>query len=207
MKLFERFDKVFCINLEHRVDRLENFISQVEKYDLGPFSVKKAINGKHINNLTKLDNGNLGLVLTNKEIILESIENKYNSILVIEDDCYFTDEILNIDTYFHFLPDDWDMLYMGGNHNTHCGEIYPKKINDKVIKLHNTYTTHFVGIKNSVYNTILNTIDKYEHPLDVMYSKIQKEHNVYSFYPAIAKQLNGYSDIQNNSMNYDWLIK
>jgi len=38
-KLFDKFDKVFCINLPHRTDRRESFISEVNKYDLGNFEL------------------------------------------------------------------------------------------------------------------------------------------------------------------------
>ena len=38
MKLFDRFNKVYCVNLDKRPDRLENFKNQVEKYDLGEFT-------------------------------------------------------------------------------------------------------------------------------------------------------------------------
>lgn len=210
MKLFERFNKVYCINLERRSDRLENFKKQVQKYDLGLFNVFKAYDGKNIDlNLydTNLKSGELGLILSNLDIINEAIEKKYDSILILEDDCVFTSEVKNIDTYFSFLPTDWDMLYMGGNHNTHVGSVPPQKINDKVIKLHNTFSTHFIGIKSTIFPQIKNIISKYREPLDVSYTRIQKSFNVYSFYPAIAKQVVDFSDIQNQITDYNWLIK
>ena len=41
MKLFEKFDKTFLINLKKREDRLHNFIDQVNNYDLGNFKIFK----------------------------------------------------------------------------------------------------------------------------------------------------------------------
>jgi len=99
MKFFDRFDKVFCINLDRRKDRMINFQSQVEKYDLGSFERVSAVDGRTLDIKsikTKLLPGELGLVLTNINIISESIKNSYHQILILEDDCYFTDEIKNI---------------------------------------------------------------------------------------------------------------
>lgn len=210
MKLFDRFDKVYCVNLDKRPDRLENFKNQVEKYDLGEFTRVSAVDGSNIN-LNEYGNdlkpGELGLVLTNLKIIKEAKENNYESILILEDDCSFTDEILNIENYFSKLPLDWDMLYMGGNHNTHMGVQGPIVVNEKVVKLHSTYSTHFIGIKKTLFDHIEIILSKYKEPLDVSYVKLQKIFNIYSFYPAIAKQIVDFSDIQNSITDYNWLIK
>jgi len=210
MRLFDRFDKVYCINLDRRPDRLENFESQVKKYNLGEYTRVSAVDGTKINpneHNNKLKPGELGLVLTNLQIIKESKENGYSNILILEDDCSFTDEITNIQEYFDLLPSDWDMLYMGGNHNTHMGIQGPIPINDKVVKLHSTYSTHFIGIKNTLFDHLEIILSRYEDPIDVSYVKLQKIFNIYSFYPAIAKQIVDFSDIQNNITDYNWLIK
>jgi hypothetical protein len=82
----------------------------------------------------------------------------------------------------------------------------PIIINTKVCKLHNTYSTHFVAIKKTMFQELEFILSISCEPLDVTYSKIQKQKNVYSFYPAIAKQRVGYSDIQNKNTDYNWLF-
>lgn len=207
MKLFDRFDKVYCINLEHREDRKTHILSECAKYNLGELSFFKAINGNNISNSYRISNGCLGLILSNIEILKEAKNNNYKTILILEDDCHFTNEVLDIDLYFDALPDDWDMMYVGGNHNIHMGDSPPKQINEKIVKLHNTYTTHFVAINNNMYDVILARLSKFDKPLDVVYAEIQKLYNVYSTSKPIAKQLNGYSDIENKVIDYNWLIK
>lgn len=210
MKLFERFDEVFCINLDRREDRLKHFDEQIKKFDLGNYRRISAIDGATVSEENKsrwLKNGELGLVMTVEKIIHYSISKKLNTILIVEDDCYFTSEIMNIKSYFDFLPPNWDMLYMGGNHNTHMGITPPLVINEKVVKLHNTFTTHFVGIKSNIFPIIAEQLKQRNKPLDVLYSDLQKKYNAYSFFPAIAKQISDYSDIQKSIVNYDWLIK
>lgn len=210
MRLFDYFDKVYCINLDRREDRLENFKKEVEKYNLGEFERFGAYDGNTLDMSkykTNLKPGELGLVLSNLEIIKKVKESNLKNVLIIEDDCKFTDEVINIKNYFDSLPKNWDMLYMGGNHNIHMGVKPPDTINEKIIKLHSTYSTHFVGINSTVFDHIEIILSKMSDPLDVSYVKLQKIFNAYSFYPAIAKQIVDFSDIQNRITDYNWLIK
>ncbi len=210
MKLFDRFEKVYCINLDRRTDRLNSFNQQVEKYNLGEYIRISAVDGKTLNTgqfQTGLKPGELGLILTNIKIIRDAKKNNFKNILILEDDCIFTDEILNVQNYFDALPNDWDMLYMGGNHNLHLGVKPPFTINEKVYKIHTTYSTHFIGMKNTIFDHVELLLSQYKNPLDVCYVTLQKIFNIYCFYPAIAKQLVDFSDIQNSTTDYNWLIK
>lgn len=209
MKLFERFDKVYCINLKRRPERLKEFQDEVNKFDLGVFEIFEAIDGNSIKNkrTNKLKLSEQGLIESNLLIIKECIKNDYKNVLIIEDDCIFTDDVTNLNNFFDKLPNDWDMLYMGGNHNTHMGIAPPKIINDKICKLHHTFSTHFVAIKNTLFSELEFILSITSEPLDVTYVNLQKNKNVYSFYPAIAKQRVGFSDIQNSIKDYNWLIK
>ena len=207
-KFFNQFDKVYCINLPHRDDRRENFIKEVEKYDLGDFSFFDAIYGVTLNGKYHLDLGNVGLIKTNIQILDKCIENNLNNVIIIEDDCYFTDEIKNIEKYLNQVPDDWDMIYFGGNHNIgHYGIKGLSHVSESVIRIRHTFTTHFVIIKNTMFNIIKNKISECANPIDVYYTDLQKNYNVYSIYPAIAKQKTGYSNILNQEVNYDSVIK
>lgn len=209
MRLFDKFDKVYCINLDRRTDRLENFKKEVDKYQLGEFERFSAYDGKVLNltNEHNLKAGEIGVIKSNLDIIKEAKKNNYSSILIIEDDCVFNDEIINFESYFNQLPSDWDMLYMGGNHNTHMGVNPPQKINDKIVKLHSTYSAHFIGIKSSVFDQIETLLERGQQPLDVEYVRLQKIFNCYSFTPALTGQLVNFSDIQESTTDYNWLIK
>lgn len=197
MKLFEYFDKTYCINLKHRTDKIKLFNDDCVKYDLGKYERFEAINGATIDLPYNISKGNVGLIMSNIKILEDCVKNNYKNVLIIEDDCYFTDEVTNLLDNLNLVPDDWDMLYFGGNHNTHVGVTPPSKVNDLIVKLHHTYTTHMVAIKSHLFEPIISLLGKYEHPIDVAYTELQKKYNVYCFYPGIAKQRKGYSDIQN----------
>lgn len=209
MKLFDRFDKVYCINLKRRPERLEEFQNEVVKHNLGDFEVFEAIDGISLkNNRSKsLKPSEQGLIESNLKIIKDCIKNNFKNVLILEDDCIFDDQVNNLEEYFEKLPEDWDMLYMGGNHNTHMGVKPPTIINDKVCKLHQTYSTHFVAIRNTLFEELEFILSITTEPLDVTYVNLQKTKKVYSFFPVIAKQRVGFSDIQNQVTDYNWLIK
>lgn len=208
MRYFETFDKVYCINLKHREDRKQNIISECEKYNLGEITFFEAINGNTVPQRFNISKGCVGLIMSNIEIINDAKKNDYETILILEDDCYFTDEILKINDYLSVLPDDWDMFYLGGNHNVGWKGIKPPEpINEKIIKLHHTFTTHFIALKKHMYDVILNEIKNFNQPIDVVYTTLQKQYNVYCTSVNIAKQINGYSDIENKNVNYHNMIQ
>jgi len=209
MKLTDFFDKTFCINLDRRKDRWEECLAEFNKYNLTNVERFNAIDGKDLQQIKSgfVTPSRLALVLTNIKILEKAIQENYETILILEDDVEFTDEVNNISEYFKFLPKDWDMLYFGGNHNTHMKILPPKIVNEKVCKLHNTYSTHCVAINKKTFTTILNRLRKCDNALDVIYVELQSTLNVYSFYPMIATQRVSFSDIENKITDYKWLIK
>jgi GR25 family glycosyltransferase involved in LPS biosynthesis len=209
MRLFDGFDKVYLINLDRRPDRLDNFQKQVEKYNLGEYERISAVDGNklNLNNYKSiLKPGEIGVILTNFLIIKSAQEKNFKKILIIEDDCEFTEEINNWEEYLNSVPKDWDMIYFGGNHNTHVGVNEPIKINQKIVKLHSTFSAHFIIINNTVFEHIKILKKNLSEPLDVSYSKFQKIFNCYSTSLPLAKQKPGFSDIQNQNLDYNWLI-
>jgi len=207
MKLFERYDKVFCINLSKRPDRLDNFKSEVEKHNLGEFVRFEAVDGDLLKINSKLLKGEIGINQSIINLMELSIRENYNHILIIEDDCVFNENIKQLNDYLPQVPNDWDMLYFGGNHNTHMGTIPPFPVNKNIVRLHTTYAAHCIAIKKHMFPIILKEIKKFESPLDVSYQKLQKNHKIYGLNPGVATQMKDYSDIQKKEVNYDWLIK
>jgi len=206
-KFFDSFDRVVCINLPYRTDRKVNFLSQCEKYNLGNFEFFNAIDGNTLPNPHPISNGNFGLILSNIEILKIAKEDNLNNILIIEDDCDFNDKIIEINSYLNKLPDDWDMFYLGGNHNIGWGDTLPPyEINDKIVKLHNTFTTHFVAVKSKMFEVLLEELATFSYPIDVIYTKIQKKYNVYCTKDMVASQKEGYSNIENKFVNYSNVI-
>lgn len=204
------FDKIYCINLDRRTDRWEHFLNQSKNFGLNDFERISAIDGGKLNPSdfsSPLNQGELGLLLTTIKIFEDSIQNKYEKILILEDDCVFENELNKIDLFFRSLPSDWDMIYFGGNHNVHGGYPEPIVINDYVKKVSYTYSSHMIGFNIKIYEKIMSLLKTNQFPVDVVYSRLQKENKCYTFYPRLSTQLVDFSDIQNKVTNYNWLIK
>ena len=153
---------------------------------------------------SKLKPGEIGILLTHKRIIELAKAEKWESVIIFEDDVEFTDEISKFDTYMKSVPDDWDMLYFGANHD------YGKpreRINDKLSKLNFSVALHAFAVKKTMYDKILKMIDEHITQIDVIYGRLQPDCNAYVFEPNMASQAEGFSDIQNKVVNYDRFFK
>ncbi len=211
MSLNSHFDHIYCLNLERRPDRLEHAQEQFKKYNID-VEIFPAIDGlERIENFnTPLNAGELGINLTNIEILKDAKSKGYSSIAVMEDDIHFSDEILNIDSYIQALPENWDAFFLSANHNIHCGYAPPQFINDKVAKVHHSFSAHFVGIRRRMYDVIINLISELNCPYDVYLARLQKTYSFYSFTPksgVIATQTVSLSDTTGVVQDNRWLIK
>lgn len=204
------FDKIYCINLDRRTDRWNHFVNQSKIFNLNRFERISAVDGNQLDTSkfnSPLNNGELGLLLTVIKIFESSLENNYNRILIIEDDCVFENSLLNLDLYFKNLPPDWDMIYFGGNHNHHGGYPEPIYVNEYVKKIQYTYSSHMIGFDMKIYDKVLSLLQTLQFQVDVAYSRLQSQNNCYTFYPRMSTQLIDFSDIQNKITDYNWLIK
>tara|TARA_R110000851_G_scaffold848_3_gene2891 strand:- start:16103 stop:16738 length:636 start_codon:yes stop_codon:yes gene_type:complete len=204
------FDKTYCINLERRPDRWSKVIVEFKKVGFFDDVTKyKAIDGKELDTSKFKHNpnlllGELGVMETHINIIREAKESEFSSILIVEDDVQFTNEINDLKGYMDSVPDNWDMIYFGGNH------IYgkpPIKVNDKIIRLNKTVALQCVAIRNTVYDKILNLTRLRNKQIDGYYADLHPVINAYGFTPNMAVQTIDYSDIQNKVVNYTNFFK
>jgi GR25 family glycosyltransferase involved in LPS biosynthesis len=204
------FDTVFFINLDRREDRLELIQHQLDIMDIRAMRVS-AVDGSLLNPDPKIGNGwnhkgVAGCALSHRKVIQMAKEAGYKNFLVIEDDTIFSDEFRNIDFYINQLPDDWDMVYFGGNH---MGELKP--INVNVARCSHTLTTNCYAMKDTMYDLMLDAIPKevnlLQMPIDVLYTSIQKsgKYNCYAFKPVLVWQDSIFSDIENKSQELPFL--
>jgi GR25 family glycosyltransferase involved in LPS biosynthesis len=202
----EYFDHIYCINLDKRTDRWGDSVKEFEKHNLNGVERFSAIDGNSLHLLDNpyLKNGEVGLNLTYLALLADAKKKGYKNILILEDDVVFADDCNNsfVD-FFSQVPDDWKIIYFGGNHFN--GK--PIVIDKNVIKLTNTYATHCLAIKHDVFDEIINIVKEMKKPIDVYLTQIQRAHSTYSFVPALAWQRESYSDIQNQNTNYDYCLK
>jgi hypothetical protein len=199
VNLTKYFDKIYVINLDRRLDRYDSFKKEMSKYGIENVERFSAIDGSTLVNNTSLLSGEIGVLQSHLEIIKKCKEDNLKNVLILEDDVYFLNEILKLDNYMSLVPNDWDFIYFGGNH------VYgtpPEIINEKIIRLNYTVALQCVAINNSMFDVIEAVLPKMKKQVDGYYADLHKTFNAYGFYPSMAKQIAGFSDIQNRNVDY-----
>jgi len=205
------FSHVFVINLDRRQDRLDLITKQLSRVGIEAERVS-AVDGNLLDPDPKIGNGwnhrgVAGCALSHRKIIELAKERQYANFLVIEDDTVFCEDFLNkIDSYMQQVPNDWDMLYFGGNH---LSQLKPQNIN--VGKCTHTLTTNCYAMQHSLYDEVLkhlpNNVVELVKPIDSLYTDFQKNNNfnIYSFKPHLVWQDSIFSDIENKSQDLPFL--
>lgn len=218
--LNEYFSKIYCINLDKRPDKYKECLTEFKKININVERIA-GIDGTPVFKTGINKNaGAYGLLLTNIKIIENAYTNKDKNILILEDDVMFIDDFNKIfNEKIQFLPNDWDVLYLGGNnmfqkgkHTLVTGDINfkvtkenYKTLNHELCKTTWTQTTHAVAINSKYYNTLLQGIGRNSHlPIDNVYCILQQEDacNAYTFLPSLALQRPCFSDIENVFLDY-----
>jgi GR25 family glycosyltransferase involved in LPS biosynthesis len=196
------FDRIFVINLERRLDRLENILTNLSKINVSDYEVIKAVDGLIID-----QPGWEGLRQTYINIFKIVQEKKYNNFLIIEDDCDFEDGFSSqVLKFLNTIPNDYDIIYFGGNHFSKP-ECEIKIVNENVIKVSNTVTTHCIGFSVKNFDLIFNSIVNEKNHVDLIFAKLQNELSVYSSIKNLTRQIPSYSDIERRFVNYDHVLK
>lgn len=207
MNINDLSNNIYVINLKERTDRKLHIENQLNKIDCKDYKLFEGVDGNSLTNPTKLKNGMFGLVKTYLNIHEEWSKKDAENIFLIEDDCLFLDNFNEkLEQYINNVPSDWDMLYFGANHNYHGG-MQTLKINEKCIKLNNSYTAHCVLLKKKVFDELIENIKNFSIENDVMMALLQRKYNAYSTSEPLTLQIENYSNIENKVVNYDWLIK
>lgn len=201
INLRDYFDKVIVINLERRPERLTTFIEHCASLRISGIDVVQAIDGNTLQPHSRISKGALGLIMTTIQIVREAKEQGAKSVLLLEDDVYFREQIEYLATLLNEMPQDCQLLYLGGHHIQQ-----PKRLTEHVARCVQVFTTHSYVIYESLYDTILSDLaDVYRTDLqiDLYFSQLQQRVPAYCFIPSITGQRADYSDIENRWTDYN----
>jgi GR25 family glycosyltransferase involved in LPS biosynthesis len=209
------FDKIYCINLNKRTDRWQEMLVQFKRYNI---DVERfpAIEGnkfgwhneKYTAGKAVAFNGACGCIASHLAIYKLAKQNGYKSILIIEDDCDFENDLNNVFNFrYKQVPADWDLLYFGGVHETMNGQFKPEPLGKHVMIGKRIITTTCYAAKNTVYDLMINTLERdlpfpYTAIDGYLASEIQPKCKTYAFHPPIAWQRASHSDIQLGHRDY-----
>jgi GR25 family glycosyltransferase involved in LPS biosynthesis len=133
--------------------------------------------------------------------IIEKVwkEGKYDKLLLFEDDASFIHSLKSLKR----PPADWDMIYFGGT----VYRVMEKNVTDGYSRVQ-CWTTHayMIHLKNETFMNELLKMKEYEYEIDRYYlEKIHPHYKCYMVDPMICLQKDGFSDIENRMVNYDFM--
>jgi GR25 family glycosyltransferase involved in LPS biosynthesis len=200
--------KTYVINLKKRKDKLNYFLQHFPS--LWPYDkpiVYEAVDGCNIEKpgYWTGDCGALGCYLSHKTLIKKTIDNHPDQdLLIFEDDALFVEDFV---TKFHKLinnvPQNWDMIYLGGEHKTK-----PISISSEIYLNQQTVLTHGYMIKASSLPLVYEYLDTesiYRDHIDWHYSNAHRYDIITAYSPTtwLIGQKAGWSDVQNKVFTKD----
>lgn len=203
MILNDFFDHIYCINLDRRPDRWKECVREFDRVEITDVERFTAVDGNSIHTKSVLLPGEVGITLSNLNLLMDARKNSYERILILEDDIQFSENFVrDFDTWHSEIPNDWQMLYLGGN----LVGWQPSPISDHVHLGKNILAIHALGLHASTYDSIISSINL-NIQIDSTYSEQSNNFNSYLMTPRMAWQRECYSDIQNLNVNYTFLHK
>jgi len=130
MNSFDFFDKIYLITTPDASTKLEESLEELDK--VGIKDKTEIVIAKDVSTLANKDYI-VNNIFYNKYLVFKNADiNNYENILILEDDISFQDDVsINLEKSLNDLPEDWDVLYLGGELNKN---LYRETINGKITK-------------------------------------------------------------------------
>jgi GR25 family glycosyltransferase involved in LPS biosynthesis len=200
MNINNYFDKIYLLNLHKRKDRLDKSVEKLDKLNI-KYDVFNGTDGSVIQKLwNKLDNPNftnsnyVGCAISHLSIYQDALQNKYEKILIIEDDNLIHNGIINM--FDNLVIPEWsDLFYLGYIPlNDDCsmwdysfGIQGHNLISEKIFKPTNLWGLFAYGIKSELMKEIVDLYNQ-EFPMEIdryFVNEIQKRGNSIAISPQL----------------------
>jgi GR25 family glycosyltransferase involved in LPS biosynthesis len=180
--------KAVVINLKERKEKREyiqeHLISQGMKFDF--MTVSKHKNPKR------------GCLESHLAVIEKSVKSGVKKVLIMEDDAKFIASMKGLAD----PPSDWDMIYLGGTVHRVMDRKHPGYARVQ------TWTTHayMINLEKKELVAEIMKATNYDGEIDRYYlEKIHPKFKCYMCDPMICLQREGFSDIEDKMVNYDFM--
>ena len=195
------FDHVYCI---HKPDEQRREAIEKEFKKVGIANVEyvyanrpRSIGGEpfHMSNMRRCPSAEFAVNLSHIKAVRHAIRDGARRPLFLEDDVVFRDDANQILTAaLEALPDDWDVLYMGGHP---CEKV--KKVSDNLVKIGRFSFAESYAINEPMLGAFddfwLDNIGQHQAMYDFILSRFA-QNSGYCVYPVLTHQpIGGYSHI------------
>jgi glycosyl transferase family 25 len=196
----------YYINLEHRKDRKEETITELNNFGID--------NPIRFNAIKDEKNGHIGCSKSHLAILKEARSKNYPYVMTVEDDIEFMNPDETNRKLNNIINSDlkWDVILLSCSNTSNLN----KKINkDSVKVIGEGHTTGYI-IKKEYYDTLINhweeglkmfikTGDPNQYACDQYWKILQKKDNFILINPVKVYQRESYSDLVGDKVNYKYL--
>ena len=199
------FDKVFVISLPRRPERRQAFFERLPAD--WPFRkpvVFDAIDGGLVPRPGWWNGGDggFGCYKSHLRILEDCLNQEIDSVFILEDDAVCVEGFgSQVRQFWKRLPDDWEMVYLGGQH-TQEAEGLPRKVNEWVYRPFNVNRCHAWGLRG---RTMIEKVYKFLHEYFTWPEPHHIDHRLGTFHKTaetlyvpkewLIAQAQGWSDI------------
>lgn len=205
-KLNLPFDRVYLINLVENKERLNDMYDQFRYLGIeDDIELFQTCLHPHINVISKsLSNNNCGnfnspnafnCTREHYTIIKRAYINGLNSIMIIEDDCQFLNNVDILQKYFDNLPEDWDILRINCLRGSTEENFFKNKSSLWEKQFIGIWGTGCYALSRKGMKYILDSLDNYYEPIDCPLFNYKNDININQYIPKIPL---GISKIDNN---------
>lgn len=204
MNLNDYFEKIICINRDIRQDRWAHFTHQCDRYGFSSDRFRA-----HEGTMPDGSfNGNLGCTASHRGVLELIAHHGWERTLIFEDDV----EVVEPGRYGDHakgrlpfqqqweqivpeIPDDWDMLYLGG----HYGSPPISRVSPHIIRIASMLTTSSYAVSRKFAYEVAPHIHS-GGPIDSRYSEFMRFYKCYCVQPRLFVQYTNVSDLQHREM-------
>jgi len=206
----DHIDKVYYINLDHRTDRNEQFLSWIQESSF-PESKVERVSAVHTPG-----RGHIGCILSHLKVLETFLASSHKNCIIFEDDFVPLHIATFWDNFQRFFSSN--LLY-----DVVMGSYNVEKVTDAPVpflkRIHSAYTTSSYLITKEYASKLFQflkdlprlaleeeaiTMRKtHQYTLDVYWCNLMAEDTWYCFYPRIGKQEMSYSDIEQCYVNHN----
>lgn len=203
---FDRIDRIYYINMDHRTDRNVQMINELLRMGVPADKVQRVPGVKD-------RFGALGCSKAHLNALLDCQAHHYQNCLILEDDFTFkynrefTWEQLN---RFYALNIEWDVVMWASNTLGWQPTTY-----DLLVRILDAQTTSGYMVNRAFLPTLIDNVRQginllevatgeahAEACIDIYWKRLQPTHQWYAFHPIIGHQRDGLSDIMGQVTSY-----
>jgi len=200
MNHFHWFDHVYCIHYPdpERRERLERKFKKVGIVGVQYVYAQRPKGKFHITNMRRAPAAEFAVNLSHIKAVAHAIADGAKRPLFIEDDIVFRDDANQILTAaLEALPEDWDVLYMGGHPCEPVEQLSDNLVKIKRFSFAEAYAINGTSLED-FHDFWLDSIGQPQAMYDFILSRFAQE-NGYCVYPVLTHQPIGYSHISKDN--------